>query len=256
MRHGPLFDAIASEALKHLDDLSLQELSALVDVGLRNRRDLEKRLGRILFQFLERIPVAGGRWTRDSLQFLKELKVDSFGLQGSRFLLARRGICQPPDSFRQRAWERIVEYSSVCDSGKTFQNTTEVHKKAFAYLEYVFATPNGSIEGAILKDNGIRAPQVGGTRWITATSLPINASVDRNSCAEFQALTEACDRIAVALGTQSTSDCANQVSGGTRLLICGPSPCLSCVSAMLQFQAVLPGILLEVALGRYQVVQT
>lgn len=260
VRHVPLFDAISAEALSNISELSLQELSTLVDVGLRDRRHLEMRLGRILFVFLERMPSGGGGGgsTKAYMQFLKELQVDSFGLQGSRFLLARRDIGQPPVEFKHRAWRRVEEYSSVSDSGKFFGNTVEVHKKAFAYLEHALLTPAGPLEGAMLKDNGIRSPHVGRTRWLSSTQLPINASVDRNSCAEFQALSEVCDLVASKLGVSPavSSPSDFEISGGVRVLICGPSPCLSCLSAMFQFKALLPRVALEVVLGRYQVVQT
>ncbi|CAK9097628.1 unnamed protein product [Durusdinium trenchii] len=90
-----------------------------------------------------------------------------------------------------------------------------------------------------------------------AVPLPISKWVDRTLCAEFQLLSEVCDMLHRSGVSMTCPELRYAVEGCLNLYLSQPS-CVSCigvtglvfrVSAMKQFQTLLPGVDLFVEFG-------
>jgi len=149
-------------------------------------------------------------------EFTKEIMVrfempratQAFGLRAKRALEMRYGVLQP--------W------------------------RVFAYLEYA-AAPEGSTDpvcewsGQLLYESG---GQGGPQSQLQAIRLPLSGRVNRELCAEFQALSEL-TRI-ISGSPAAPSQLVGVVSVFTTI-----SPCLSCLAALRQFQRRFPDLGLE-----------
>ncbi|CAJ1346664.1 unnamed protein product [Effrenium voratum] len=235
--------ALATAARAKQLELDIQPLAALVDLDLPGCEDLQRIL-------TERVDIFAMTWLKEdafspSNHILQEWQVNNVGIHGTTRLLSKCGIVQPTleTGFVQRALASMseLEASRVADWRK---ERFFFKARVYCYLEYELRHDAKVIQGSLMKENsflgeGTRAGRAGLLKhWV----LPISELVDRSLCAEFQALSELCDRLD-ALDVKPEERC--DLPGVVRLWTLGAS-CLSCVRAMRQFRQLFPTLRLEV----------
>lgn len=250
-----LMDAISAQVLLNVDHLETPHLAVLLDADLECKAVLGRRMGAVLWRFLEAFPGSAEEWERpEYLKFLRRLQVDNFGASGSRFLLTRLGIERAPWDFQVSAQHQMRAYIQKNNEVLKDLTTKEVlHKRVCCFTEYSLAVPVGDamvpLRGVMMRENGYWSASAarGGTcRWLrAATGLRVGALVDRVLCSEFQTLEELCDNIERAGGTPERR-C--DIQGGVRAFI-STTPCVSCIGAMSQFRVMFPNVTLEISFG-------
>merc|ERR1712224_169106 len=109
---------------------------------------------------------------------------------------------------------------------------------------------DGPLEGALLYQSGFKAEEPReGPGWLSEISLPICRYVDRSLCAEFQLLSELIE-LQVGGPPPGTQDqAARQAQKGRVDFWVTHAPCLSCISALLQYRSLFPGVRVSVAIA-------
>ncbi|CAE8644316.1 unnamed protein product [Polarella glacialis] len=243
--------ALASVALNKTHSFENQPLATLVDVNLPGCELLKDRLRANICTF-------AAQWLQQdafsgSNALLLDWQVDNFGLFGTSLLLSKFGVLQPsPETdFARRASQRVASE----ESGRTDDWRRQrffFKERVYCFVEFALDHPglkpevgNLLLEGSMVKENSFlgEGSRAGRTGLIRSLVLPINELVDRTLCAEFQALSELCDRLDSA-GVKGIAS-RRFVTGTVRLWTSGAS-CLSCVGAMRQFSLLFPTTSLQV----------
>lgn len=171
------------------------------------------------------------------------MRVDNFGGRGTRMLFDATGVEDVSSDFHMRAAPRLVPPPLA--SGTSMQDGPTLFK-VFGYAEYNLERPI-ALTGSCLCENGLSNPAASHPRWLCPTRLPINAYVDRELCAEFQALEATCETISGALRAGDAASRA-EVRGTFQLIVSGAC-CISCVGAVRQFQLIWPGLSIAVGMA-------
>lgn len=249
-----LREALSLKAQDLLEELELQQIAVLLDANLSCRDLLGRRLGGMLWRFMEVIPKTPEQWSNEAYWvYLQKLQVDNFGRHGCFFVLERLGIHKAAQSFAKRADQEVRRY--IRGSNEALKDLTHqdvMHKRVCSFAAYELHLPGGARrEGAMIRENGFWSASTlrgGKCRWLRAAqNLKVGALVDRTLCSEFQTLEELCDMIEEAGGTDLAT-IRTQIQGSLRLFI-STIPCVSCIGALSQFSQLFPGIKLEVCLG-------
>lgn len=223
--------------------LEIQSYALLADVGLSCQAEIEEHLQHSVSHFVVATSmcaqIPGPDLVERCTLLAKEMRVDNFGHVGTRMLFNAIGIQEIPRDLCCRAAElfhddTMPEQSSATDGPTPF--------KIFAYAEYELVKPR-VLKGRLRCENGFRTG-AGRPRWLLPTQLPISGFVDRELCAEFQALEATCDVLVGMLRGGSASMRA-EVCGNFNLLVSGAC-CISCVCAVRQFQLLWPGVSVKV----------
>lgn len=183
-----------------------------------------------------------------------QLRIDNLGFMGTQLLFDAIRLEELPPGFQERV---TAKYPQNFGSWAAIQESPS-HFQIFSYAEYTIFpwSPSGHhskpLVGTLLRENGLRSPDSGRPRWLHAVTLPINAFVDRELCAEFQLL-EAISEL-LAATCSGFSGCIDEQSrakliGSVYVLISSTS-CLSCVGAVRQFQLLWPSLHFAVGMGR------
>lgn len=161
-------------------------------------------------------------------------------------LLNSLNIRKAPADFSHRAVSCI---RSLVDGGErpvglggAGVDTTRV----FAYAEYNVVPVGGiapCVDGHLFRESGLRGSAciARSVNWLHSFQLPNSSHVDRSLCAEFQVLAELCGVLSPEGGKASPRDAVV----GVLFLFTTCSPCMSCVSAIRQFQVLFPEVALE-----------
>jgi len=257
-----LLDAISKEVLRKLDEIEPQSLGILADAKLACRESIEQVLKPLADRFAQELPqsldpAALARF----LQFMIELRVDNFGCWGTRHILARMGMAEPPRDFHSRAAEQIRSSMggtlSAADGGAisavegALTGAALVHRRVFSYAEYEVAVRGGQpLSGSMTKENGRRDRSGGGGASIERNgplrplSSPISGLVDRALCSEFQLMTAIVNALWQGVGER----CGDLFQGQVQLFV-STAPCVSCLWGLRQFQLLMPRVSVEVANG-------
>lgn len=184
---------------------------------------------------------------------IAQLRVDNFGATGSRLLMGAIGIGETSLHFVERVVQGLPQFSAT-----PMSKTGPMQPRIHSYAEYEILHPV-RFHGALARENGLQVAEDGGKvacrpRWLRAITLPINAYVERELCAEFQLLEDLCSLFASKSSSRlafSVRDEAARlhVSGTIQLLVTGSS-CVSCLGAMRQFQLLWPNIGISVGMMR------
>ncbi|CAE8628100.1 unnamed protein product, partial [Polarella glacialis] len=247
----PVRDAASREALRDADALQVQALSFLVDVDLPCRAVLQQRLEVFVDSFFQAwAPKPFAAWDPDHAKSaVWALKVDGFGIAGSRFLWDRIGVPEASMDFCARARKEISEpladeAEALADLGPS-AGTSRKHQRVFAYAEYDLEPPPGEAEirGKMLFENGFRTTRVrADQRWLRPTPLPINSWVDRSLCAEMQMMGVLCSQLQVEGLAEFGNQELNSLLLGRVDVYTSAPPCISCVGSMWQFKRHFPNI--------------
>lgn len=187
---------------------------------------------------------------------VRALSVNSFGVMGSSLLLEELGLAPLSLSFVQRAADVLTSGNpeALLATSPLLFNDTASLGDACSFAEYfVTLSSTGSddespvqLEGSLLRKNGF-----GDRILLPVTNLSVTAPftqrreqplfavrfarnrIDRRACSEFRLLSQL-----AALNPKRSS-------GHVRLFI-SRAPCISCISAMVQFQRLCPSIELKV----------
>lgn len=231
----PVRSGIWPEAAKKLSGGSeTQPLATLVDLSLPGAAALESRLRERVLRF-------AAAWLRPPGcplgQLLLNWQVDNFGLQGTALLMGKMGVRTPVAELERRGLARMALEERSREAGQR-ERRFFYKDRVYCYCEFALQ-PAGSAEmsGILVKEYSFLGTRAGKSGLLWSTVLPINELVDRSLCAEFQALSELCDRLD-DVGRR-------QVTGHVSLLTTGAS-CLSCVNAFRQFLSLFPGVALGV----------
>lgn len=241
--HTPLRDALSAQAIRRICGLETQSYALLADIGLPCKAEIEKYLHQAVLRFVEvllRPGIYAGAVATSCAREAAEARVDNFGEVGTRMLFRALGVLEPPSDFLSRAEARFAaEMEPDAPQGPT-------RFRVFAYAECNLVQPH-AMANALFFQNGSRS--LGGCRprWLQPTSLPINAFVDRELCAEFQLLEAACELLS---STTRTGDSAGRgkVVGTLNLLVSGAC-CISCVAAVRQVQLIWPRLTIAVGIA-------
>eukprot|EP00746_Dinoflagellata_sp_MGD_P156887 gnl/MRDRNA2_/MRDRNA2_86010_c0_seq2.p1 gnl/MRDRNA2_/MRDRNA2_86010_c0~~gnl/MRDRNA2_/MRDRNA2_86010_c0_seq2.p1 ORF type:complete len:243 (+),score=51.93 gnl/MRDRNA2_/MRDRNA2_86010_c0_seq2:759-1487(+) len=209
--------------------------------------------------------------------------MDHLGTSGSLLLLSKLGYPLPSDDFVQWAIQQlpaapeplpgrvmrlniyaVAEYSiSGTAPPPPKQKANEDEDSGEAGLDgpptdngegssKAGEGPNadGPLEGALLYQSGFRPEEPReGPGWLSDIPLPIARYVDRALCAEFQLLSELSE-LQVGGAPPGTQDQnARQAQKGRVDFWVTHPPCLSCISALLQYNTLFPGVKVCVAVG-------
>jgi len=163
------------------------------------------------------------------------------------------GIGETSLHFVERVVQGLPQFSAT-----PMSKTGPMQPRIHSYAEYEILHPV-RFHGALARENGLQVAEDGGKvacrpRWLRAITLPINAYVERELCAEFQLLEDLCSLFASKSSSRlafSVRDEAARlhVSGTIQLLVTGSS-CVSCLGAMRQFQLLWPNIAISVGMMR------
>lgn len=243
---GQLIDAIAAEALSKLESTETQPLATLVDVELPGCEGLQQRLIARIARFAEQWLLQDAFSGSNALLF--DWQIDNFGIIGTGILLSKIGVQSPGEGFALRATNVIdAENSSRTEDWR--RQRFFFKERVYCYIEFDLTHPTVSetsrLIGSLVKENSFlgEGTRAGRTGLLRSLVLPINELVDRTLCAEYQALSELCDRIDSVGVTGEPS--RRFVTGQVRLWTSGAS-CLSCVSIIRQFLILFPKVSLEV----------
>jgi len=184
---------------------------------------------------------------------IAELRVDNFGAMGSRLLMGAIGIGEVSLHFVERIVHGRPQFSVAPTS-----RTGPMQPRIYSYAEYEIVHPV-CFHGALAYENGLQVAEDGSKvacrpRWLRAITLPINAYVERELCAEFQLLEDLCNLFASKSSSRLAFSLLDetarlQVSGTVHLLVTGSS-CVSCLGAIRQFQLLWPNVGLFVGMVR------
>eukprot|EP00435_Cladocopium_sp_Y103_P055635 s1276_g18.t1 len=245
-----LQQAVAQRSVACLElGMESQPLVNLVDL------DLPAPDGNYLLEtLLRRVDAFHNEWIKEdafspSNGILLQWHIDNFGIHGTTYLLSKFGIEKPEKRFLETA----EASTAAVQLGEDWrQERFFVKDRVSCYLEYRIGPDPAPLKGSFVKENrfhgeGTRAGRAGLLRsWV----LPISGVVDRSLCAEFQALSELCDRLdAVQKEPQATLALEVLKGPGTVCLWTSGASCLSCVRAMRQFREIFPHLRLKVSFG-------
>lgn len=173
------------------------------------------------------------------------LRVDNFGATGSRLLMEAIGIGEVSHHFVERVVQSRPQFAATPTS-----TTGPMQPRIHSYAEYEIVHPV-RFRGALARENGLQVAEDGDKvacrpRWLRAFTLPINAYVERELCAEFQLLEDLSSIFASkssgCLAFSLRDEAARlQLLGTVQLLLTGSS-CASCLGAMRQFQLLWPNV--------------
>jgi len=156
--------------------------------------------------------------------------VDNFGRAGTRRLLVKMGIGEPPTVLVERALRRIDVAKAEGDY--RLETWGLIHKRVFCYAEYDVILDSGEpVRGTLLRENGIRVGHAPPPQWLRSFPTPINSMIGRDLCGEFQLMG--------GVGTLLDAARTNRWSGVISLYS-SATPCASCVAALRQFQVRFP----------------
>eukprot|EP00913_Durusdinium_trenchii_P000750 g700.t1 len=260
----PLKEALSEEVLKKLNWIQPQSLAFLTEVGLEASTHpfLLQKLNEILDHLVTALATreATSAWKRRVEAALQEmvstdeceLYLDHLGSVGSHLLLSRLQIDAPDQDFILRAMQSFP----TC-AGRTrgldprcfgLETQRPQQRRIFAYSEHRLQTTDATggrdaTAGRMLREHGFQGLRRWQKGWLKPLTLPVNHYVDRSVCAEFQVLNEICDLVNEEALADDMQSCA-LVEGVVQLLV-STAPCLSCISAALQFQLLFPKVHLQ-----------
>lgn len=232
-----------------------QSLAFLTEVGLDTSTHpvLVAQLDRIIGRLLEALPRTLAEWRRGvDFRHLKDIRIDHLGSVGTRLMLERVRIPSPDEEFVARASATFPrgpsgDFSRCRSGAPSIADNVPQQRRIFAYAEYVFHTQGSPetehVRGRMLREHGFQGLRMWQKGWLRAITLPVNMSVDRSVCAEFQVLNELCD-LAHQQGLADSMDDCCLVHGSVKVLV-STTPCLSCVCAVLQYTALFPKLFVE-----------
>lgn len=191
--------------------------------------------------------------------------MDHLGITGSLFLLDKLGFDLPADDFIQWAIQQlppppaplpgrvmrtqiyaVAEYSirsSSSGSSAPPRPKSAVDEEGQGNGEVASSWPDSPLEGALLYQSGYKAEEPReGPGWLSDIALPISRYVDRSLCAEFQLLSELIELQAGGPLPGTQDQAMRQGQKGRVDFWVTQAPCLSCISALLQYQALFPGV--------------
>lgn len=242
--------AVAQRSVACLElNMESQPLVNLVDL------DLPAPDGNYLLEtLLRRVDAFHNEWIKEDPfspcnGILLRWHIDNFGIHGTTYLLSKLGIQKPEKGFLETA---EASTAAVQQGEDWRQERFFVKDRVSCYLEYRIGPEPAPLKGSFVKENrfhgeGTRAGCAGLLRsWV----LPISGVVDRSLCAEFQALSELCDRLDAAQKEPQATLAQEVLKGsGTVCLWTSSASCLSCVRAMRQFRRIFPQLRLKVSFG-------
>ncbi|CAK9065991.1 unnamed protein product [Durusdinium trenchii] len=245
----PLKEALSEEVLKKLNWIQPQSLAFLTEVGLEASTHpfLLQKLNEILDHLVTALATreATSAWKRRVEAALQELYLDHLGSVGSHLLLSRLQIDAPDQDFILRAMQ---SFPTCAGRTRGLETQRPQQRRIFAYSEHRLQTTDATggrdaTAGRMLREHGFQGLRRWQKGWLKPLTLPVNHYVDRSVCAEFQVLNEICDLVNEEALADDMQSCA-LVEGVVQLLV-STAPCLSCISAALQFQLLFPKVHLQ-----------
>jgi len=251
MLNRPLMHALSSEAIRKIHEVEPQCLAVLTELALPDIEPLEAKLEAVADYFVQELPPTVEDWHRVGYpQSLRDLAADHLGAIASKRIFAQMDILEPGTDFLTRAGA-LFPYSErggedVARSRDATVCARPTCRRVYAYCEWELSSPDvhgGPLRGHVLRENGYVGYRTWQKGWLRPCQLPNNPHIDHTYCAEFQILSEICDKVSQAGMAEDYAE-MRSISGGVRLLV-STTPCLSCVCAFHQFRLIFPDVRVE-----------
>lgn len=178
---------------------------------------------------------------------MDSVRIDNFGIVGTRILMDSLGVRDLPASFRERATPFIPRLGRLTSEVPRGEGVSWMRTRVVNYWEYNLEWPGGRLQGAENGENALHE-RARDSRWLRAVTPPFNPFADRRTCSEFRSFDRLLEELSRA-GTSADENLRGRVSGCIMMLINAP-PCVSCIGVMQQFQLLYPRVVLHISGGR------
>lgn len=229
--HPPLMAAISSAAIRIISDIDAQPLANLCDRGMPHHDYFESRLRSILIEFYNEVPrtLKVSDWDAYA-RAVDSIRIDNFGVVGTRILMDCLGVRDLPASFRERALAFVPRLGRLTCEVPRGEGVSWMRTRVVNYWEYTLEWPGGRLQAAEVGENALHGDVARDSRWLRAVTPPFNPFADRRTCSEFRSFDRLLEELARA-GTSADESSRGRVSGCIMMLINAP-PCVSCIGVM------------------------